>query len=421
MKLEPVPLFLSRRDVVGFIVIVTLILIASLGREYANFAQLTRFDDAEVAATVVSQYTKTKGDRHYEVLRLRMKNGASFYMTGPTTLRDLQGYEIRALIRTEGLTFLDYLRGFFARGYIEATAPGRTARYRLARRIEAMHGDRRIGAVFAALFATVPVGAELRERLGIFGVSHLLAISGFHVGLLSVSLFWLLAPFYRFFQSRCFPWRNIRRDLFMVVAVLMFGYVALLDAPPSMLRAYAMLLIGFVLHDRGVKLVSVASLAVAAALLAAIWPRLMFSIGFWLSVSGVFFVFSFLRLFRFRHKAARFFWLHWWVYAAMLPIGLRLFGLFSLWHVLSPLWTMAFVVFYPIEIVLHLAGAGDALDGLLRLWLAIPCTPSSVHMAGWTLVPLGVLGMLQLKVQPVKWLFLAYAAAVFVGAVYQVA
>ncbi len=421
MKLEPVPLFLSRNDVVGFIVIVTLIFIAALGREYANFEQLTRFDDAEAEATVVLQYTKTKRGKSYDMLRLRMKNGASFYMTGPTTLRDLRGYEIRVRIRTQELTFLDYLRGFFARGYIEATSPGRTARYRLARRIEAMHDDGRIGELFAALFTAVPVGPELRERFGVFGVSHLLAISGFHVGLLSLSLFWLLKPFYTGVQSRFFPWRNVRRDLFAAVAALMFGYVALLDAPPSMLRAYAMMLIGFVLHDRGVRLVSVTSLAVTAAVLAAIWPRLIFSIGFWLSVSGVFFVFAFVQLFRFRRKAVQFFWLHWWVYAAMLPPGLWLFGSFSAWHALSPLWTMAFVLFYPLEIVLHAVGGGDWLDSVLQRWLALPVAEQKVAIDGWVVVLLGLLGVLQLKVQAVKWLFLACAAAVFVGAVYQVA
>ncbi|MCB5267736.1 MAG: ComEC/Rec2 family competence protein, partial [Candidatus Cloacimonetes bacterium] len=82
-------------------------------------------------------------------------------------------------------------------------------------------------------------------------MSHLLAISGFHLGVLSTVLFFLVRPMYRLFQKRYFPYAHANRDTFIFVACCLLLYMLFLGTPPSLLRAFGMLVVGFVLYDRG--------------------------------------------------------------------------------------------------------------------------------------------------------------------------
>ena len=421
MKIEPLPLFGDKKEVVVFFLGVFLLFLVSLGIEYGRYLDLARFDDAVVRATVLRQYTKTKADRTYQVLKLRTDGGAAFYMTASPLLRDLDGYEVDVWLRTDRLTFFDYLKGFFARGYVEAVFPRRAAAYREADKIAAQHAERDIGALFAALFTATPIPPSVRTEITALGVGHLLAISGFHIGLLSTILYALMYYPYRMAQSYWFPWRSRKRDLFFLTAVVMLGYVVFLGMPPSVLRAYAMMLVGFVLYDRGIRLLSFQSLAVSAALLIALWPRLLFSMGFWLSVAGVFYLFAFLRRFAQRGKTFTFIGLHVWVYAMMLPISLALFGVFSPLHPLSILWTMLFIPFYPLALALHLVGMGGSLDPAVEALLALPGAPVRIEIAYAAAAVWAGLSLLAVKSETVERLLPYLAAAVFVGAVYQIA
>ncbi|MEJ2468867.1 MAG: ComEC/Rec2 family competence protein, partial [Campylobacterales bacterium] len=170
-------------------------------------------------------------------------------------------------LKTDRLDFFDYLKGFFGHGYIETVAPRREWKYRVADKIASQHDDGRIGALFAALFTATPIESKTRAQIGALGIGHLLAISGFHIGLLGGILFWLLRYPYRFAQSRWFPWRSAKRDLFLLSAALIGGYVLFLQMPPSVLRAFAMMLIGFLFYDRGIKVLSFQSLLIAVLLL----------------------------------------------------------------------------------------------------------------------------------------------------------
>ena len=421
MKIETVPLFSSAREMIVFGAVILSVFAFSLLREYIDFRELTRFDDAERNATVLNQYVKQKGQRRYQVLKLRLDDGAQFYMAGSMRLRDLKGYGVRVRIRTDTLTYFEYLQGFYAKGYVLAMASGQVPRFVLANTVAGQHADARFGELFAALFAATPVDYETRQRLSALGISHLLAISGFHMGALSLMLFALLHYPYRFAQSRWFPWRNRRRDLFVAAAVLLAGYAVFLGAVPSVLRALAMMLVGFWLYDRGVKVLNFQTLSLAVGLLVALWPRLIFSVGFWLSAAGVFYIFLFLTAFQQRGKVFQFIGLHVWVYAMMLPWALYLFGSFSLLHPFSVLWTMAFIVFYPLAMLTHLLGAGALLDPVVGALLVLGESDVTIALPGWLAVLFALASILAVKSQAVKWQLGGLAAAVFVSAVYQVA
>ena len=421
MKIEPVPLFSSARELLIFSAAVMALFFVSLGSEYYDYRRLTRFDDATVRATVVQQYEKSRQDKTYQVLKLRTDRGATFFMTAHTSFRKLLGYEVTVWLKTERLGFFEYLKGFFAHGSIETVSPQRQWKYRVADRIASQHDDGRIGALFAALFAATPIEKKMRERIGGLGIGHLLAISGFHIGLLGGMLYWLLRYPYRFFQSRWFPWRSAKRDLFVIGAAAMYGYVQFLQMPPSVLRAFAMTLIGFLFYDRGIKVLSFLSLLMAVLLLVAFWPRLLFSIGFWLSVAGVFYIFMFLRRYEARGTVFKFIGIHVWVYAMMLPVSLTIFGTFSLLHPLSILWTMLFILFYPLALLLHLAGAGGVLDGAVSALLELPAVSAGVDTGPFLPAAWIGLSLLVLSSKTVERFIPYLAVAVFIGAVYQVA
>jgi competence protein ComEC len=65
MKIEPLPLFTSSKELLAFSFGIVLLFIFSLGQEYYAYRDLTRFDDATVKATVIRQFSKTKEGRSY--------------------------------------------------------------------------------------------------------------------------------------------------------------------------------------------------------------------------------------------------------------------------------------------------------------------------------------------------------------------
>ena len=421
MKIEPVPLFASKKEAAVFASFLLFVLVVTLGVEYRKYREMTRFDDAEINATVLQQYAKETSGRHYQVLKLRLDDGPDVFMTASERLRDLTGYEVRVWLRTGRIGFLDYLKGFFLHGYIEGVSSNKALKYRLADRIRNAHANPEAGELFAALFIATPISKTVRRKLSVLGISHLLAISGFHIALLSLILFWVMYYPYIFLQSRWFPWRNRKRDLFLLTSALLFGYALVLDFPPSVLRAFAMMLTGFFLYDRGIKVVSFSSLLIVVLLLSALWPRLVFRLGFWLSVGGVFYIFLFLQTFAGRSRFFRFVGMHVWVYLMLLPWMLVIFGTFSSWHPLSVVWTMGFVLFYPLALMLHLFGTGGVLDPLIQRLLAVTSEPAVLEIgSGWLLLWV-LLGAYAAKSELVKRLLFYLSLAVFVGAVYQIA
>ncbi len=419
MKLERVDLFIGR-DIYGFFAVCLLLLSMMLVAEYRDFKRLTTFDDAYLQAEVIQQYQKQKGESHYQVLRLRSSEGVPFYTTGPHYLRDLQGHSLELLLRTDRLTYLEYLKGFFAYTQITKVFPHRSMRQRVAELIASKHDNSHIAQIFGALFTASAMDRELRSSLSALGISHLLAISGFHLGVLTFIIIILLSPLYRHVQQRYFPYRQSRRDLFVMTLFFLFAYLWFLDFVPSLVRAFGMMFIGFILYDRGVRVLSMQSLSVTVMLLLSLWPRLLFSLGFWLSVGGVFSILLFIRHFSHWHKVIQFIAVHIWVYLMMLPSGLWLFGSFSASHPLSVLWTMSFIIFYPLVLLAHLIGLGSLLDGVL-LELLEMSAPRSVTIYGALVLLQLFLAFVAVWYRKALPLLFVVILTVFISAVYQIA
>ncbi len=418
MQLERPELF-DRRTFAYFLALIGAIALVSLLNLYSNFKELQRFDTAEIRAEVLNHYVKTKAQRRYGVLKLQSE-GVIFYTTGSAHLKNLQGRTIDLLIWPSRLSFLEYLRGFYVHSALLGVAPELSTKERLNRLIAKAHHSKWMAELYGALFTASPMNPNLRNALSALGVSHLLAISGFHLGLLSLFVYGILYGPYRLAQSRYFPYRHRNRDLFVATAVILGLYLLILGWIPSLIRAFAMLLVGYILYDRGLKVISMQTLFVSILGLLALWPQLFFTLGFWLSVAGVYYIFLLLHYFSGYSKIVLSVMIAAGVYLMMLPFSLSIFESFSLWHPLSIVWSLLFILFYPLVLLLHVIGYGDILD--LLLLSAMQGVEVKNVALSYSILGLHVtLSLLALRGRRLFVLSLVFALGIFVSAIQQIA
>ncbi|QFR49929.1 ComEC/Rec2 family competence protein [Sulfurimonas lithotrophica] len=376
MQLQRLELFSTKKEFLSFLGICLFILFYALLIEYNNYKNLTRFNTALVDAVVSKQYTKTKltknGKRKtYQVLKLKADKGFSFYTSAKKDFQNVKDKKLNLEIYTSKISFYEYLTSFYAYSRIKNVDEKISIKERLNDFISKEHTDSNIASIYKALYTATPLNSDLQTSFSNLGISHLLAISGFHLGVLASVLFFMFKLPYKFLQQRYFPYRSYKVDSFIFISITLLAYLLFLDSPPSLLRAFTMLILGFVLYDRGYKIISMQTLLLTVMILLSFSPRLFFSIGFWLSVSGVFYIFLFLIHFKHLSKFWQFVLVPFWVYFMMIPFSVVIFGNFSIYHPLSILWTTLFTLFYPLSILGHLIGQGDIFDSILSSFLSL--------------------------------------------------
>ncbi|PNV84036.1 MAG: competence protein ComEC [Sulfurimonas sp.] len=414
-------LFTSKRDSLLLLLTSFFILTVSLYIEYKNYQEFIVFDSALVDATVLKQYTKTKNNRTYQVLKLKNKEGLVFYTTAKKSLHDIKNQEIELEIWPKDLTFYKYLTTFYGPSKIIDIKSTKSNKQNLNALISSSHKKEEVTNIYQALYTATPLDYKLQSDFSTLGISHLLAISGFHLGVLSALLFFLFRPIYVLMQNRFFPYANANRDIFLLVGATLFIYVLFLDSPPSLIRAFGMLVIGFILYDRGIKIISMQTLFLTILLLLSLFPRLFFSLGFWLSSSGVFYIFLFLIYFKTLKKLWQFLLLPTWVYLLMLPFSLAIFENFSIYHPLSILWTSLFSIFYPLSIFLHVIGIGNLFDSVLLWLLELGKDGVLVSLNQYLFFFYILLSLGAVFSRLLMWALLLTACSIFIYAVYHVA
>ncbi|WP_434637520.1 ComEC/Rec2 family competence protein [Sulfurimonas sp. NW7] len=424
--LEKVSLFSSKKDYFLFFLFLLSLLGFSLGYQYYKYSELTKFDSQLADATVLKAYDKTKLTKtgkikSYKILKLQSDEGFVFYTMASKKLHNLQNKRLHVELWAGKISFKDYLRGFFAFSKILQVYKSPTLKQTLSSFINSQHTDTDIAALYKALFLATPLPKTMQTQFSKLGISHLIAISGFHLGVLAAILFFLFKYPYQFLQNRYFPYRSYKRDSFIFISLVLLGYLLFLNSPPSLLRAYGMLLVGFVLYDRGIKIISMQTLLLTVLLLLALFPKLIFSIGFWLSVSGVFYIFLFLVHFQTLSKIRQFLLLPFWVYLMMLPYSMAIFGNFSLYHPLSIVWTTLFTLFYPLTIALHVMGFGSLLDTPLTYLLHVNAHALQHTLAKVYLIAEIVLSLAAVFSKKALYALLGYTLLLFVYFIYNVA
>ncbi len=416
--LERVELFDEKEDYLYFFLFALALLAVSLSIEFYHYTQLKNRKTAVIQAHVLNEYIKTTSQKSYKVIKLRSNHGATFYTTASTRFHSVKDKEVLIKIYTSRLTFFSYLKGFYVKGWFVKTLQSHSLKNELDRYLHSLHKENDIYRIYAALYLAKPLTYELYNRFSALGISHLFAISGLHLGILSFVVYFFLFWLYKPFHNRYFPYRNIKRDTFIATIFVLFFYLDFLDFPPSLVRSFGMLAVGFFLYDRGVEVISLQTLFIAVVLILALFPRLAFSLGFWLSVSGVYYILLFLVHFKNLALWKQFLLIPIWVYLTMLPVTLYIFNNFSFWHPFSVVLSILFSLFYPLSLALHIVGLGDALEPLLWWIVHTPLTVAKVSLPAWFVALYALLSIAALKSEKLLYALGGVAFSVFCYAIY---
>ncbi len=359
-------------------VILSLLLAINLYLEYLNYQKLDFSKPTSLNAQILLQYPKIKDQKTYFVLKLQSK-GMIFYTTIKEPLKNLQYRHAQFFGKIKSCSFLESLKSCFFQTYSFSLTRKQDFKSHLRHFIDSTHSNALVGNLYRALFIGDSLNKDLRDRANALGINHLLAISGFHLGILSVSVYFLFSLFYTPLQKRYFPYRNAFYDIGVLVWVFLLGYLLLLDFLPSFFRAFLMGLLGFLACFFGVRLLSFKLLILACCIAIALLPKLLFSVGFLLSVCGVWYIFLFLKhtqiFFKTSSFLARSFQvisLSALVFLNMLIIAHAFFPMFSLYQLFSIPLGLIFIVFFPLSLFLHAVGLGSLLDHILSMPLTIP-------------------------------------------------
>ncbi len=416
MNLEKLRLFETTKEIVLFFIFIIFLFSTNLYNEYKNYQKFSSKKFYDLEALVLNQYTKTKRNRSYWVLKLKAKDGGySFYSTNYEDIRDLRGRDLRLTVVTKNISFMKFLKSFYVPSFNLELLPKKSSiKESISTKIESMHENPLTKELFGALFLAKPISKELRAKISNLGISHLLAISGYHLGFLSLMLFLVLKYIYHPFHINFFPYRNSRFDLGIIVMALLFAYMSMLEYPISMLRSFGMMIALFFLLIRHIRVISFETLGVVVLLLIALYPRLLFSVAFWFSVSGIFYIYLFLYHFKNLKGWKLALVLNFWVFWMMLPIVHYIFDKWTPLQLLSPFLTIGFALFYPIELLLHLVGYGGILDEPLITLLNMDTTIYHLKSATPYLVLFVLTSLLAIRYRAFLWLSLGLVVILFI-------
>lgn len=385
-------LFENKKEIVYFFLIAGLIFALSVGLKYYNFTKIKSLAYLTSTASLLSSEQKISKNGKVYYSNIFATSDFRIYSYAKAPLKRGE-YSIK--IPTKKLDFKSYLKGMFFSAVFDVkpinSAP--TLRQSLAWSVIVQHENSKAGELFSALFFASPLSKELRNEITNWGIAHLLAISGFHLGLLFAIFYFLLKAPYSYFQQRFFPHRNRDIDLSLFILALGAFYLWILDFTPSFFRSYLMSVFGFILLVRGIKIFAFGTLLLCVVFALCSSPSLIFSIGFYFSCLGVFFIFVYIRHFGERSdlKSKAKMLVHalcfeLFVFSAMNIPVFYFFSTASIFQLSVIVLSYAFVVFYPLSIVLHLLGFGGIMDSYLLDFLSYAPKQAEIFIPTWLFV-----------------------------------
>jgi competence protein ComEC len=367
-------LFETNKSFVWSVAVLLLLLIVRLFFEYHAYRDFVSKPFYYTYANVLNAYSKSKNGKHYKVLKLRSDDGFTFYTTSHKK-EDFNHKRLRLQIYpNKSISFKDYLGTFYVKSRIKSSKRlAFTFIDKLLKKVASQHTEASLQSFYNAIFFATPLNKELREQISMLGVSHLVALSGFHLGILWGLLYGLLLFFYKPLQQKFFPYRYALIDVGLVVILLLSIYLWFVNFPASLVRSYAMLLVAWFVLVLGIELISFTFLTTILLTLVTIFPSFLVSLGFWLSVLGVFYIFLLLQYTKEYNKwLITMLFIPFGIFVLMLPVVHHIFAFTSLYQLLSPLLSLLFILFYPLVMFLHLLGYGGVFDNILLQLFALP-------------------------------------------------
>jgi len=330
------------------------------------------------------------GDKWVLPLRLKRVHG----------YRNPGGFDYAGWLYARQVIYTGYVKG-------EGAPAGRQwwsldrLRQNVAEGISRSGVSHRSGAVLRALVVgdRSILSQEDKSVFAATGTSHLIAISGLHIGLVAALVYFLAQQGWRRFPRLCSRWpAKVAAAPFAMSAALAYAAMAGFSIPTQ--RALIMLLVVMsgMLFRRATEPARVLGLALFAVVL---WdPLALISAGFWLSFGAVAAI-----LFLAHRGRGRFFWL--WlqpgIFLALAPllvwlqlpvslysplVNLLAIPVFAMLIVPLSMAAVVFQLLYPDLGRLLMSAVGGLLDGVL---LALDTVAQWSPALRWEALPLGLL------------------------------
>ncbi|WP_323657819.1 ComEC/Rec2 family competence protein [Aliarcobacter butzleri] len=350
------------------IVTIFILFFALLINILLEYSKYLEFIDEEVFETKVEVLNIYQKD-DFDILKLKTSN-FEFFTSIPKN-QEIKKFDLlNILIVSRNIDFIDYLKGFYTKTiYFDELQKEQTFKDKIIKNIENNHQDEKIIELFNALFLAVPVSKELRDVITAYGIAHVVALSGFHLVVLSFVIYWILYFPYKLFQDRYFPYRNRKLDILLITIVILFYYLILTDIVPSLLRAFVMFCLGIYLLRSNIKILSYMTLFYTFLIVIAFYPKYIFSIGFWFSIFAVFYIYLFIQYFKNYNKRLLFIFFNIWMFLIFNPIVHYYFPQTSYEQFYSIPITIFFNFFYPAEIFAHIFGFSNYFDEYLKIFI----------------------------------------------------
>ena len=332
---------------------------------YLSYKELKKEYIFETKAEVLNIYPKEK----FDVIKLK-GDGFEFFASFSKDENIKKLDFLNVVFDTRNITFYTYLKGFFTKIlYFERGEKNNSVKEKIIKNIEENHDDFMIRELFNALFLAIPVSSELRDIITAYGIAHVVALSGFHIVVLSFVIYWILYFPYSFLQNRYFPYRNRRFDILLITMAILFYYLLLTDIVPSLLRAFVLFSLGLYLLRSNIKVISYLTLFYTFLIVIALFPQYIFNIGFWFSIFAVFYIYLFIQYFKNGNKILLYIFFNIWMFLIFNPIVHFFFAQTAIEQFYSIPITIFFTIFYPLEIVAHIFNISSYFDDYLKIFL----------------------------------------------------
>ena len=341
------------------------IFLINISIEHKKYEELTYEEIFETKVSVLNIYDK----KDYQVLKLKADNFI-FYTSLDKEIKLDKLDILNIAFISKKVTFIDYLKGFYSKTiYFDKLERNRNFKDELIYKINLNHQNEMISELFQALFLAIPISSNLRDICTNYGISHLIALSGFHIAVISFVIYWLLYFPYSFFHKRYFPYRNRKFDLLVICILVLFSYLFFVGIVPSLLRSLIMLVLSVILLRNNIEIFSFGTLLYTVLLIITFIPSFIFSLGFWFSVIAVFYIILYMKYFYNINKYLSFIFFNFWMFLIFNPIVHFYFPQTSYEQFLSPIITVFFTLFYPFEIFAHIFDFAIYFDDYLKIFL----------------------------------------------------
>ena len=366
--LKPPKLLISKRDYLILFLLFFIVLSIRFLLMYKNYKDFLEKEFYFTDAKVLNIYSKGRyGDLKLYSSSLDFKFFSRVYRDLELGVGDI--VRVKLYPKSSKISFIDYLTAIYVKSkIISKKSSSQGFRNFLLKEISSQHQNMYIIEFYQAIFLANPISKDFREVVSALGVSHLIALSGFHLGILFGFLFFTLNLIYKRFQQRFFPYRYNLVDIGLISISILGLFLYITDSPPSLLRAYIMFIIGWLILILGLEVNSFELLLVVVVVVLTIFPKLLFSIAFWLSIAGVFYIFLILKYIDIKNRYFLAIVVSILIFIFMLPITHLIFPTISKAQLISPILSIVFSIFYPLSIILHLFNVGYIFDEPL-IWL----------------------------------------------------